>query len=131
MVSESGSRQFPRVRDDIPVNWSMASSDEQGRGILRNLSQGGAMLETKSRIDIRRGVSLALRAGDQSESLLVPSMARPVWGKEAKSDRGYFFYGLEFKDISGDCLTAIRDRVENKMQSLYHGLGSGISDMSV
>lgn len=120
-------RRQPRVRDDIPVSWSIQKKGEQGKGILRNLSVSGAMLETRLSLSVAN-VVIDLQAQEPLEQDLVPSSARVLWGKQAKEGRGYSFYGIEFNSLTDSNRAALAAHVEVKMRSVSFGLGTGISD---
>jgi len=130
MDGADGKRRHSRVRDDIPVNWYVDRQAVSGSGILRNLSVSGAMLETKTSLSFEAELLITLKAVESSEALFVPSLAKVIWVKAAREGKGYFFYGLEFRHSSDENLKCITVRVEEKMQSLSYGLGSGISDVS-
>lgn len=126
MTKNEGQRKHARVRDDIPVGWILDQNRLSGKGILRNISVSGALLETKTMITVESGLLILLKAVEAAESQLVPPLARIVWGKKSKDDTGYFFYGLEFKDPAGTLNQALQARVEGKLRSAYYGLGTGI-----
>ncbi len=131
MQRDDGQRRHIRVRDDIPVRWFIEDLGFSGRGILRNLSVSGAMLETKVLIAVGKDLLISLKAEEISEGPFVPPLGRVVWGKGAKQGVGYFFYGIEFKNQSADYSKAIEQRVDHKMSGVSFGLGSGITDTSV
>jgi hypothetical protein len=128
MVDYGGQRRHLRVRDDIPVNWVTPNSGELRRGIFRNLSLSGALLETKAAMVVEQDLQMTLKAEEAQESCFVPPFARVMWGKPAREGQGYFFYGVQFINPSDDFVKAIEARVENKSQGSVYGLGSGITD---
>ncbi|MBF0593816.1 MAG: PilZ domain-containing protein [Candidatus Omnitrophica bacterium] len=130
MLQQDGQRRHSRVRDDIPVSWYIDRLGISSRGILRNISVSGALLETKVLVSVEPGMLVTLKSIEAQESIFVPPLARLVWGKAAREGKGYFFYGLEFKEPSGDYTRSIGLRVEDKMNSSMFGLGSGIADTS-
>ncbi|MEI6438230.1 MAG: PilZ domain-containing protein [Candidatus Omnitrophota bacterium] len=130
MNKDDGKRRHIRVRDDIPVNWYIDRLGQSGKGILRNISISGAMLETKTQLTVDKDLLIMLKAAEFAESSFVPPIARLVWGRTAREGSGYFFYGMEFKDPSLAYSKAIQARVEDKAKSTQFGLGSGISDTS-
>jgi len=130
MIDHDGQRRHLRVRDDIPVKWVVERLGLSGRGILRNLSVSGAMLEVKALMAVNEGLLVALKAEEISESVFVPPQAEVVWGKGAKEGHGYFFYGVQFKNPSAEYIKAIESRVEDKTKGTTCGLGKGIADIS-
>ena len=128
MLTDEGQRKHLRVRDDIPVSWCIDSIAVDGKGILRNISVSGAMLETKVFVNVENQLFVLLKAIESAESIFVPPLGRVVWGRRASEGAGYYIYGVEFKTPSVEFTKAIQARVEDKSKSSFYGLGSGISD---
>ncbi|MBF0386535.1 MAG: PilZ domain-containing protein [Candidatus Omnitrophica bacterium] len=130
MIKDEGQRRHLRVRDDIPVRWYIDRIGVDGKGILRNISISGAMLETKVFVNVEKDFLVMLKAVEPAESIFVPPLARMVWGKTVREGAGYYYYGLEFKDLSSSYETAIGTRIVDKSAGALFGLGSGITDTS-
>ena len=128
MANDEDLRKHPRVRDDMPVRWYIDQKGLQGRGILRNISVSGALLETKTLIAPEERSVVTMLAEDSREKDFIPPLARIAWARGAKEGKGYFFYGLEFMSMTEANKTALPARVEEKLQSISFGLGSGISN---
>ena len=111
----------------MPVLWRIDQQGIQGRGILRNISVSGAMLETKTLIAPEERTVVATVAEDPGEKDLIPPLAKIVWAKGAREGKGYFFYGLQFIDMTDANRKAIPTRVDEKLKSVGFGLGNGIS----
>ena len=112
----------------MPVRWCVAGKEVQGRGILRNISVAGAMLEAKVLIVPEDRQQLHIVAEDPKEKDFIPPQARICWVRGANEGKGYFFYGLEFMKMSELNKTALPSRVEEKLKIFSFGLGSGISN---
>jgi hypothetical protein len=130
MFDEDKLRKDPRVRDDIPVIWSIAQANLYGQGVFRNLSISGALLETKVFIPaaVQQDFPIELKAFDMKESSFVPAYARIVWSRPVPSVNGYYFFGLQFLTPGKDNLQALEQRVGDRLDSLSSGMNMGVSD---
>ncbi|NLE65579.1 MAG: PilZ domain-containing protein [Elusimicrobia bacterium] len=121
-------RRHTRVRDDIPVLWQIEGAEAQGRGVLRNISVSGAMIEIKGLLFPGKKKVFLLRAEEPQEALMVPQRARIVWGKNPPAGNGYCFGGVEFEQMSAETRAEIERHVHRRMESLSQGMGMGIAD---
>lgn len=78
----------------------LASGDVEGLGIVRNVSEGGMMIEARAPLDIGAPVTVSLFDGQKLD-------ARIVWRKATA-------LGLQFeRPVTVDMLLTIPDRLEN------------------
>jgi hypothetical protein len=128
MPDEEGFRHNPRIREDIPVHWRIESSGRLGKGVIRNLSVTGALLESQSLSSPGKDVEFILEAVEPREEFLVPLRARFVWGKLAAAGKGYYFCGLEFVAPASTTVGAIEERIDHRLRDMSDGMNISVLD---
>src|SRR5262245_14422884 len=94
-------RRHPRVREQIPVRWSMPDHGLEGKGTVRNISISGMLLEIEGNFRPAEHARFVVEIADEKLSALVPHDAQLVWFNYTMSDKRRKFCGLRFVDPTG------------------------------
>ncbi|MBF0619452.1 MAG: PilZ domain-containing protein [Candidatus Omnitrophica bacterium] len=126
VMRDEKDRRHARVREDIPVRWTSATDDRYGRGILRNISISGTLLEAKSKDTLRPGERVIMKAEEAHEDMYVPETGMIMWVKPRPN--GYAFYGIEFLKPPPAKIEHILSHVQQKLDEMASGMGGSIGD---
>lgn len=114
-LTASRVRGLPRIDTDVPV--TVTSQGEEVSGTVRNLSRGGAFIETESPLIRADEVGLRFRL-PESPAMLAPS-AEVVWCRaRGESDGATDGAGLRFVEIDGPSVRTLDDYVYERSTPL-------------
>jgi hypothetical protein len=82
-----------RLRQQIPVNWSVAELNVKGQGHITNLSFTGLAFETDKLFSIDHGMVIELSS---SEIQTLPSKGKVMWFKKAGEHKSHYHCGIKF-----------------------------------
>lgn len=108
-------RALPRVPMDLPV--ALITSEAEGMGTVRNVSRGGAFVETELPLDCTDEVGLCFELPGSGRTLQ-PS-ARVVWRRNRYAARSSADgAGLRFVEIDADSARALDEFVHERTEAL-------------
>ena len=121
MLTES--RKNLRIKENFPVFWNIRDTQIKGRGIVRNISTSGLLLETEAhglpdRLSVFSFEPAQFDPLQTQEEEFLPKEGRLVWSAKKRFTKNQTFYGLEFIEPLGDVITPLRERIQKKIIQL-------------
>jgi hypothetical protein len=110
-------RRHPRIREEIPVRWSMPKTGVEGRATLRNVSISGMMLEVDEQFKVAENTPFQIEILDSKLTGFIPREARVVWSSDVMVDKRRRFCGLKFVDPTGPAFSRLKEHVEGRLDS--------------
>lgn len=92
----SEKRNFIRMKIDTPADVTLSNAAGSLRGICRDLSGGGMLIETKTQLDIGSELQVTLESSHASSPML---KARAQVARIKTNPSGTFILGLEILEI--------------------------------
>jgi hypothetical protein len=119
-------RRHPRVREEIPVRWSMPKSGVQGKAIVRNVSISGMMLEVDEHTEIPENTPFQVEILDNKLPHFIPQQASVVWSTEVMADKKRKFCGLKFVDPTGQAFSQLKEHVDGRLDTAIKAADTNI-----
>ena len=92
-------RKHPRLVQNTPVSWAIASQHLSGEGVLLDVSLTGARVQMSATFDTRRGATFTLNA---AAIPALPRTARLRWFRRVTGPIPVVVCGLIFEDPDVD-----------------------------
>ncbi len=99
-----------RVKEHIPVRWSVKDTALNGRGRILNISTSGAMLETSNVAAAERAI-FSLET-IKSNGFILPREGRLVWSRPKGWGNNRQLCGLEFVEPNEESVAQLREKVQ-------------------
>lgn len=107
-------RRHPRVKESMPVKWSVGYLGRQGQATIRNISISGMMLEVDEGFDPVEDGQYVFEALDMKAGDFIPKEAKLIWCSRVKTDKMRKFCGMKFTQSEGPVFTRLVEHVESK-----------------
>lgn len=102
-------RRQPRLRVELPLDYSRTAEEENGGGSIANVNQGGLLAYLPERLEIGDLFRVKIFAQGESGMNTIQALARVVWKDLDREGRsGQYPYGLELQSFYKDDLTKFR-----------------------
>jgi c-di-GMP-binding flagellar brake protein YcgR len=93
-------RKHPRIRIELPLDYSLMDSEEIYGGIAANASEGGFLVYLPEAVQIGALLKIEILFVKGSESNAIRAVAKVVWSDlVAKKVWGEYRFGLEFQSF--------------------------------
>jgi hypothetical protein len=119
-------RRHPRVREEIPVRWSIPQHGTEGRGIIRNVSISGLLLEVDDRFKPAADNATFMIDVLDEKLRFVPKDAKLVWSSHIMADKRRKFCGLKFVDPTGPTFSRLKDHVDGRLENILQATNLNI-----
>jgi hypothetical protein len=119
-------RRHPRVREEIAVRWLIPKDGLKGKGIVRNLSISGLLLEVEGVFkpagnDTPFPIEVIDGAG------FIPKNAQVVWSSHIdRADQRRRFCGLKFVDPTGPTFTRLKEHIDGRLDIMLEATNLNI-----
>ena len=104
-------RRGLRVKDNVPVRWSIKDGYDSGEGKVINISTSGLLLLTKKDFSPMENSVVALESFGESNGHFLPREGRLVWSK-SRGPRNNRICGIEFIQPEEKVISNLRERVQ-------------------
>lgn len=114
---DKDTRQNLRVGESIPVFWRVKDSGEYGRGMVKNISTSGMLLETNSNFKPNENCLFnfdTTMGGDN----FIPHTGRLVWYKKKPWVGNRHACGIQFVEPGEEVVLKLRERIQNGIVQL-------------
>lgn len=92
-------RKHPRVSVELPLNYSLVDTKENG-GIIANASEGGLLVYLSEKINIGTRLKIEILFIEGMELNTIKGTVKGVWSElAAKGGWGKYRYGLQFESF--------------------------------
>jgi c-di-GMP-binding flagellar brake protein YcgR len=93
-------RKHPRIRVELPLDYSIADKEETHGGIVANASEGGLLVYLPEAIEIGTVLKIEMLFVKGLELNMIKAIAKVVWfDLAARKAWGEYRYGLEFQSF--------------------------------
>ena len=93
-------RKHPRIRVELPLDYSLADREETYGGIVANASEGGLLVYLSETTELGALLKIEILFVKGSELNTIRGIAKVVWSDlAAKKAWGEYRYGLEFQSF--------------------------------
>jgi hypothetical protein len=109
-------RRHPRVKEEIAVRWAMPKQGAKGKGIVRNVSISGLLLEVDEFFKPVQDAPFAIEMVDEKPGF-IPKDAKMVWFSYLVADTRRKFCGLKFVDPTGPTFSRLKEHVDGRLEA--------------
>lgn len=99
-----------RVRQQIPVKWSIKNTNLNGEGRILNISTSGVLLETQNVLASERAVFNIESV--KANGFKLPQESRLVWSKTKGIGNNRRLCGLEFVEPKEESVSHLREKIQ-------------------
>lgn len=93
-------RKHPRIRVELPLDYSLVDSGETYSGIVGNANEGGLLIYLREPIEIGTVLKIEILFVRGLESNTIKAITKAVWSDlAAQKVLGEYRYGLEFQSF--------------------------------
>jgi c-di-GMP-binding flagellar brake protein YcgR len=93
-------RKHPRIRVELPLDYSLADREETYGGIVANASEGGLLVYLSQTTELGALLKIEILFVKGSELNTIRGIAKVVWSDlAAKKAWGEYRYGLQFQSF--------------------------------
>jgi len=93
-------RKHPRIRVELPLDYSVVDKEEINKGIVANVSEGGLLVYLPEATELGTFLKIEILFVKGSELNTIKGIAKVVWSDlAAKKAWGEYRYGLEFQSF--------------------------------
>jgi c-di-GMP-binding flagellar brake protein YcgR len=93
-------RKHPRIRVELPLDYSLADREETYGGIVANASEGGLLVYLSETTELGALLKIEILFVKGSELNTIRGIAKVVWSDlAAKKAWGEYRYGLQFQSF--------------------------------
>lgn len=110
-------RRHPRIKESLPVRWTTGFLGLHGRGIIRNISLSGILLEVDDHFKPSEDGLYRLDVTESQLATYVPSDVKFVWSSARKTDRLRKYCGMKFTNAQGLVLTRLAQHLQERQSS--------------
>ncbi|MDP2959868.1 MAG: PilZ domain-containing protein, partial [candidate division Zixibacteria bacterium] len=93
-------RKHPRIRVELPLDYSLADREETCGGVVANASEGGLLVYLSETTELGTLLKIEILFVKGSELNTIRGIAKVVWSDlAAKKAWGEYRYGLQFQSF--------------------------------
>jgi hypothetical protein len=112
-------RRHTRVKEEVPVRWSLPKECLEGQGIVRNVSISGLLLEVEARFTPAANAAFIVEVADPKIPKFIPKVAMLVWSEQNPENPRRKFCGLKFVDPTGAKFTRLKEHIDSRLENLF------------
>ncbi|HOW34972.1 MAG TPA: PilZ domain-containing protein [Candidatus Omnitrophota bacterium] len=108
-------RQSLRIKESLPISWHIKDQGISGSGKIRNISDSGMLLESRTDATLSDNGVLTFESALSSPCDFLPSLGRIVWSRRNGSR---LLCGIAFIEPAQDVLVKLREKVQSTIIKL-------------
>ena len=114
------SRRHYRIKESLPVQWSIEGSEVKGQGQVRNISVSGMLLVTDEAFKpvTTEEWHFQLKIQNPETENALPVQSRLVWLKKISFPNMRYLCGLEFVKPLDEFVNSLQKRVETEQEKM-------------
>lgn len=106
-----------RIKESRYIQWRVNDGDIQGKGVIRNISTTGMLLETNSNFIPTDGCRFSFDTSLGHDNF-IPQNGKLVWHKKKPFAKNRYLCGVRFVEPGEYVLTKLRGRVQKGIKSI-------------
>lgn len=111
-------RRAYRIKERLPVSWSLKDKGLNGKAIVRNLSATGMLLNVRSDAAFSPGSVLSFAEEGGKGGGFLPVQGRLVWARKKAFMQNSADWGVEFLEPAQEAVRNIQERVQSRIEAL-------------
>ncbi len=106
-----------RIKENRHIQWRVNDGDIKGKGVIRNISTTGMLLETNSNFIPTDGCRFSFDTSLGHDNF-IPQNGKLVWHKRKPFSKNKYLCGVRFVEPGEYVLTKLRGRVQKGIKSI-------------